>query len=197
MIIQVSQYIDLKWRLLCLHCLPQAVAIGNDIGASNKRDIVDNLELKTLRNVLSVDFCRKKVRTDNEMENWKQPWILPIIQCSISPVPWRKKKSLPTRYSNLKIKSPFMKREEYYQTLCNISFPLIYMTPIPDDEEENVSKWKVSANHFHSSAAATYKRRSGTQSSSHNSLISSSEEHPNSRKNEIRKLFLYFQVLFD
>jgi hypothetical protein len=107
------------------------------------------------------------------------------------------KKSLPTRYSNLKIKSPFMKREEYHQTLCNISFPLIYMTPIPDDEEENVSKWKVLTNHFHSSAAATYKRRSGTQSSSHNSLISSSEEHPNSRKNEIRKLFLYFQVLFD
>jgi hypothetical protein len=44
------------------------------------------------------------------------------------------------------------------------------MTPIPDDEEENVSKWKVLANHFHSSVVASYKRGSGTESSSHNSL---------------------------
>jgi hypothetical protein len=66
------------------------------------------------------------------------------------------------------------------------------MTPIPDDEEENVSKQEGLGQSLSSIRRYNYKRRSGTESSSHNSLNCFQKNIPNSSKNEIRKLFLYF-----
>jgi hypothetical protein len=83
-------------------------------------------------------------------------------------------------------------KSEKYQTLCIISFPLICMTPIPDDEEENVSEQEGLGQSLSSIRRYNYKRRSGTESSSHNSLNCFQKNIPNSSKNEIRKLFLYF-----
>jgi len=48
-------------------------------------------------------------------------------------------KSMRKEFLAITKKLGLIKREEY-QTLCFASFPLICMTPIPDDEEDNVSK---------------------------------------------------------